>query len=104
MQTALVISGASKRFGGVNALVNANLTLYTGEIHALLGENGAGKSTLLKTLAGVHKLDVGEITLFGQPFTANGTREALDQGIAVIYQEPNLFPDLTLAENVFIGR
>ena len=104
MQTALVITGANKRFGGVHALINANLTLYSGEIHALLGENGAGKSTLLKTLAGVHKLDSGDITLFGQPFQAHGTREALDQGIAVIYQEPNLFPDLTLAENVFIGR
>ncbi len=104
MQTILEIHGAAKRFGGVHALVDAHLSLNAGEIHALLGENGAGKSTLLKTLAGVHKLDAGTITLFGKDFVSAGTRGSLEQGIAVIYQEPNLFPDLTLAENVFIGR
>lgn len=104
MEKILEIRGAAKRFGGVRALVDANLTLYPREIHALLGENGAGKSTLLKTLAGVHKLDAGSITLFDKEFIANGTRGSQEQGIAVIYQEPNLFPDLTLAENVFIGR
>jgi rhamnose transport system ATP-binding protein len=104
VEKILEIRGAAKRFGGVRALVDANLTLYPREIHALLGENGAGKSTLLKTLAGVHKLDAGSITLFDKEFIANGTRGSQEQGIAVIYQEPNLFPDLTLAENVFIGR
>jgi len=104
LQTILEIHGAAKRFGGVHALVDAHLSLNAGEIHALLGENGAGKSTLLKTLAGVHKLDAGTITLFGKDFISAGTRGSLEQGIAVIYQEPNLFPDLTLAENVFIGR
>ena len=93
-----------KSFGGVQALVDANLVLYPGEVHALLGENGAGKSTLLKALAGVHAIDAGDITLKGEPFRQGNTRDSIEQGIAVIYQEPSLFPDLTLAENVFIGR
>lgn len=104
VSTLLSVEGAAKKFGGVKALVKADLTLYTHEIHALLGENGAGKSTLLKTLAGVHALDSGSITLNGKPFEQGSTRLAREQGIAVIYQEPNLFPDLTLAENVFAGR
>jgi rhamnose transport system ATP-binding protein len=104
VSTLLSVEGAAKNFGGVKALVKADLTLYTHEIHALLGENGAGKSTLLKTLAGVHALDSGSITLNGKPFEQGSTRLAREQGIAVIYQEPNLFPDLTLAENVFAGR
>jgi rhamnose transport system ATP-binding protein len=104
VSTLLSVEGATKNFGGVKALVKADLTLYTHEIHALLGENGAGKSTLLKTLAGVHALDSGSITLNGKPFEQGSTRLAREQGIAVIYQEPNLFPDLTLAENVFAGR
>ena len=104
MNSILEVKHAEKRFGGVRALVDANLPLYPGEIHALLGENGAGKSTLLKALAGVHTLDSGGINLFGKAFEVSGTRGSQDQGIAVIYQEPNLFPDLTLAENVFIGR
>ena len=73
-------------------------------MHALLGENGAGKSTLLKALAGVHRLDEGEITLGDAAFEEGSTRRARDQGVAVIYQEPSLFPDLSLAENVFVGR
>lgn len=100
----LVMSHVAKSFGGVRALVDANLTLYPGEIHALLGENGAGKSTLLKALAGVHHIDSGEITLKGEAFRQGSTRDSIEQGIAVIYQEPSLFPDLTLAENVFVGR
>jgi len=100
----LSVEGAAKNFGGVKALVRAGLTLFPHEIHALLGENGAGKSTLLKTLAGVHSLDAGTITLNGKIFEQGSTRLAREQGIAVIYQEPNLFPDLTLAENVFAGR
>ena len=103
-QVLLAVEGAAKNFGGVKALVSASLTLYSGEIHALLGENGAGKSTLLKAFAGVHALDHGSITLNGIAFRQGSTRDAREQGIAVIYQEPNLFPDLTLAENVFAGR
>jgi len=100
----LSVRGASKRFGGVHALKGVDLELFPGEIHALLGENGAGKSTLLKALAGVHRLDAGTVTLAGLPFEAGSTRRAREQGIAVIYQEPHLFPDLSLAENVFVGR
>ncbi len=100
----VVVRGVTKAFGGVAALRGASLTLWPGEIHALLGENGAGKSTLLKALAGVHRTDAGEIEIGGVPFEQGSTRRALDQGVAVIYQEPSLFPDLTLAENVFVGR
>jgi len=100
----LTMSNVSKSFGGVRALVEASLTLYAGEVHAVLGENGAGKSTLLKTLAGVHTSDSGSITLNGENFKQGSTRASIEQGVAVIYQEPSLFPDLTLAENVFIGR
>jgi rhamnose transport system ATP-binding protein len=103
-RAVLEIKSATKAFGGVQALNGANLVLYAGEIHALLGENGAGKSTLLKSLAGVHKIDSGSITLNGKPFLQGSTRTAQQQGVAVIYQEPSLFPDLTLAENVFVGR
>jgi len=104
LKSILEIRAATKSFGGVKALNGVNLTLYQGEIHALLGENGAGKSTLLKSLAGVHSLDSGSITLFGKPFVQGSTRASQDQGVAVIYQEPSLFPDLSLAENVFVGR
>ena len=100
----LEMRGVKKAFGGVQALNGANLELFPGEIHALLGENGAGKSTLLKALAGVHKIDSGSIMLNGKRFFQGSTRAAQQQGIAVIYQEPNLFPDLTLAENVYVGR
>lgn len=101
---ALEMVGVSKSFGGVQALVDASLTLHAGEVHALLGENGAGKSTLLKTLAGVYRADAGKIFLNGTPFRQGTTRDSIDQGVAVIYQEPSLFPDLSLAENVFVGR
>jgi rhamnose transport system ATP-binding protein len=103
-QPLLEMKNVAKSFGGVRALVDASLTLYPGEIHALLGENGAGKSTLLKTLAGVHKTNAGSIVLNGKDFVQGSTRGSIEQGVAVIYQEPSLFPDLTLAENVFIGR
>jgi len=102
--TVLVVRDADKRFGGVQALNRANFTLRSGEIHALLGENGAGKSTLVKVLAGVHRLDSGSVQLHGKPFIQGSPRLSMEQGITVIYQEPSLFPDLSLAENVFISR
>src|SRR5437660_5899604 len=93
----LTVRGAHKHFGGVAALRGAELTLYPAEIHGLLGENGAGKSTLLTTLAGVHRLDAGEITFAGRPFEQGSTGRAREQGVAVIYQEPILFPELSIA-------
>ena len=100
----LQMSGVQKRFGGAVALQGANLSIRAGEIHALLGENGAGKSTMLKILAGVHVNDGGTIKLGGKDFRTGSPQDSIEQGIAVIYQEPSLFLDLTLAENVFIGR
>jgi rhamnose transport system ATP-binding protein len=94
----------SKAFGGVQALRDVQLALYAGEVHALLGENGAGKSTLIKTITGVHMPDSGTLYLDGQPIRFNDTRDAQKHGIAAIYQEPSLFPDLDIAENIFVGR
>ena len=100
----LQMKGVQKRFGGAIALRGADLSIRAGEIHALLGENGAGKSTMLKILAGVHVNDGGTITLGSKVFTTGSPQASIEQGIAVIYQEPSLFLDLSLAENVFIGR
>jgi rhamnose transport system ATP-binding protein len=98
------MKGVQKRFGGAIALRGTDLSIRAGEIHALLGENGAGKSTMLKILAGVHVNDGGTISLGDKAFITGSPEAAIAQGIAVIYQEPSLFLDLTLAENVFIGR
>ncbi len=100
----LQMKGVQKRFGGAIALRGTDLSIRAGEIHALLGENGAGKSTMLKILAGVHVNDGGTISLGDKTFITGSPQAAIEQGIAVIYQEPSLFLDLTLAENVFIGR
>jgi rhamnose transport system ATP-binding protein len=100
----LVLERATKNFGPVRALENGSITLYPGEAHALLGENGAGKSTLVKILAGVHRQDSGVLTLAGQEMTFNGPAASKAAGISIIYQEPTLFPDLTVAENIFMGR
>jgi rhamnose transport system ATP-binding protein len=94
----------SKRFGTTQALADVSLSLYPGEIHALLGENGAGKSTLIKVITGIHKPDQGEILLDGNPVTINNPLEAQAYGIAAIHQEPMIFPDLNVAENIFIGH
>ncbi len=93
-----------KSFGGVHALNDVQMDVYAGEVHALLGENGAGKSTLIKTMTGVHQPDSGEIFLYGERVTFSGPREAQQQGIGAIYQEPSLFPDLDIAENIMAGR
>jgi rhamnose transport system ATP-binding protein len=94
----------SKAFGGVQALRDVQLELYAGEVHALLGENGAGKSTLIKTITGVYSPDSGTLYLDGKPIRFSDPRDAQKQGIAAIYQEPSLFPDLDIAENIFVGR
>ncbi len=100
----LVVDGATKFFGPVKALVDGSITLYPGEAHALLGENGAGKSTLVKILAGVHHADGGHITLAGKSVRFSSPIDAREAGVSVIYQEPTLFPDLSVAENIFMGR
>jgi ABC-type sugar transport system ATPase subunit len=100
----LQVTGAAKHFGGVPALTDAHLTVARGQVVALVGENGAGKSTLVKALAGVHELDAGEMAIDGQPYAPQSPRDGLEIGLAVIYQEPSLFPDLSIAENIFVGQ
>src|SRR5256884_1283862 len=103
-QPLLSLAHAAKAFGAVRAVVDASIDLYGGEAHALVGENGAGKSTVVKMLAGVHQPDEGELLIEGRPAVLTGPAAAQAAGIAVIYQEPTLFPDLTVAENIFMGR
>lgn len=98
------LTDISKQFGAVRALQNASLALYPGEVHALLGENGAGKSTLVKILGGIHRPDTGTFTLRNEIVELHSPAQAQHLGIAVIHQEPTLFPDLNVAENVFMGR
>ncbi len=94
----------AKRFGATQALEDVSLELFPGEVHALLGENGAGKSTLIKIITGVYQPDRGEIELDGKPVAIGSAAEAQRLGIAAIYQEPLLFPDLNVAENIFISH
>jgi rhamnose transport system ATP-binding protein len=97
-------TGVWKDFGGVDVLRDASVTLWAGEIHAIVGENGAGKSTLAKIIGGVHTPRRGTIRLGGVETTIPNPRSAIAQGVALIHQEPMTFPDLTVAENVFAGR
>lgn len=98
-----VMKNITKSFPGVKALDNASLEANRGEIVALLGENGAGKSTLIKVLCGEHKPDSGEMYFEGKELKIHGTRSAIDQGVCAVYQELSLIPDLTVAENLFLG-
>ncbi|MCA9885550.1 MAG: sugar ABC transporter ATP-binding protein [Anaerolineae bacterium] len=100
----LQLNDIHKRFPGVHALKGVHFDMVPGEVHALLGENGAGKSTLIKIISGVHKPDEGEMRLNGQPVRFNNPREAQQRGIATIYQELGLYPQLTVAENIFMGH
>ncbi len=99
----LEIQGIGKRFNGVPALQNVNLTIYPGEVHALMGENGAGKSTLMKILAGAYIADEGEIRINGQPLKITNPATARKAGINLIYQELNVAPNLSVTENMFMG-
>jgi len=100
----LKLTNIHKAFGGVQALAGANFELRPGEVHALVGENGAGKSTLVKVITGVHQPDAGEILFRGESVTVANPLVARRLGIAAIYQEAALFPDLDIAENIFMGR
>ncbi|MBB1517303.1 sugar ABC transporter ATP-binding protein [Tessaracoccus sp. MC1679] len=101
---ALELSRVVKSFGAVVALRSGSLSLEKGSIHALIGENGAGKSTLVKIVAGLYRRDAGEFRLEGEPVDFHSTAQSKAAGIAVIYQEPTLFPDLSVTENIFMGR
>ena len=98
------LRGVTKSFGAVQALQDGSIQLYAGEAHALVGENGAGKTTLVKILAGAHERDGGSVLIDGEPVAFSGPAAAQAAGISIIYQEPMLFPDLTVAENIFLGR
>ena len=100
----LAMRGIAKRFGATQALDGVSLALAPGEVHALVGENGAGKSTLIKIMTGIHAPDEGTIEVDGEPVTLRNAAEAQAHGVAAIYQEPLIFPDLSVAENVFIGH
>ena len=100
----LSCEGISKSFGGTHALKNVQLHVKPGEVHALLGENGAGKSTLMKIIIGLHKADEGSIMFDGKPYEAKGPVDAINSGIAMIHQELNPEPHLTIAESIFLKR
>jgi rhamnose transport system ATP-binding protein len=104
VEPVLVLREVSKSFPGVRALTNVSFDVHAGEVHALLGENGAGKSTLIKIISGVYPPDSGEISVEGKPVHFSSPREAQVQGIATIYQEFSLYPELTVAENIFAGH
>ncbi|HVQ36716.1 MAG TPA: ATP-binding cassette domain-containing protein, partial [Pyrinomonadaceae bacterium] len=104
MQPALLkATQISKSYAGIQALKSASFELRAGEVHALLGENGAGKSTLIKIITGAVEADGGLIELSGKTISHNSPRLAKSLGIAAIYQQPALFPELTVAENIALG-
>ncbi|MES2323503.1 MAG: sugar ABC transporter ATP-binding protein [Pseudomonadota bacterium] len=104
MKPVLELAGISKSFPGVKALSDVALRLYPGEVHTLMGQNGAGKSTLIKVLTGVYAPDSGTITMEGEQIRPASTQDAQRLGISTVYQEVNLCPNLSVAENIFIGR
>lgn len=100
----LKMRGIAKRFGDFYALKDVDLDIYRGEIHALMGENGAGKSTLMKILAGAYIATTGKIEIEGKAYSITSPKSAIEAGITLIYQEIHLSPNLTIAENIFLGR
>src|ERR1044071_447239 len=103
MNSRLRMAGVQKAFGATRALRGVSLEVGPGEVHALIGENGAGKSTLMKVLSGPYTPDAGQIELEGQPFVPNDPLHARRCGIAMIYQELNLAPHLSVEENILLG-
>ncbi|AOR63166.1 ribose ABC transporter ATP-binding protein RbsA [Pectobacterium wasabiae] len=104
MQPLLQLQGIMKSFPGVKALSGAALNVYPGKVMALVGENGAGKSTMMKVLTGIYRKDAGSIHFLGQEVDFNGPKASQEAGIGIIHQELNLIPQLTIAENIFLGR
>ncbi|MCA9908889.1 MAG: sugar ABC transporter ATP-binding protein, partial [Anaerolineae bacterium] len=100
----LEMRGITKQFPGVLALSDVNFSAAAGEIHALIGQNGAGKSTLMKVLAGVYQPNAGEIIIEGKPVRFQQPRAALRSGVGVVYQDLSLVPQLSVADNIFLGR
>src|SRR5437588_9925056 len=100
----LQLHGVSKTFPGVKALDAVDFTGRRGEIHSLMGENGAGKSTLIKVVTGAYRRDSGDMLLEGRPIDPRSPLEAQQLGISTVYQEVNLIPTLSVAENIFLGR
>ncbi|AQP50086.1 sugar ABC transporter ATP-binding protein [Tessaracoccus flavescens] len=98
------LQGVSKRYGGVRAIRNADFTLMPGEVHAVVGENGAGKSTMIKIIAGAEFPDTGTFEMDGESVSIRSASDALDKGIAAVYQEAQLFGQLAVGENIFLGR
>ena len=104
LTSPLQLEGISKSFPGVKALQDVHFAAAAGEVHALLGENGAGKSTLIKIISGVHRPDEGTVRIDGREVDFQSPRDAQDAGIATIYQELSLYPELSVAENMFMGH
>jgi ribose transport system ATP-binding protein len=100
----LIAENITKKFPGVTALDNVSLELHEGKVNAIIGENGAGKSTLMKILSGVYSEFEGHIIYKGKPVRFANPKEAEKAGIAIIHQELNLIPNLTITENIFLGR
>ena len=103
-EVILTMKDIDKSFPGVHALDHVNFEVKRGEVHALMGENGAGKSTLMKVLTGIYQKDSGSITYKGQETEFHNTKEAQDAGVVIVHQELNMVGDLTVAQNIFIGR
>ncbi len=104
MSTLLEMKGICKSFNGVPALRDVQLTLESGEVHALLGENGAGKSTLIKILGGIYSKDSGEVYIDGKQVEITNVKEARANGISIIHQELMMLPQMSIYENVFLGQ
>ncbi|RTF82755.1 galactose/methyl galactoside ABC transporter ATP-binding protein MglA [Serratia marcescens] len=104
MQPLLQLKGIDKAFPGVKALSGAALSVYPGKVMALVGENGAGKSTMMKVLTGIYQKDAGSQYFLGKEVAFNGPKDSQEAGIGIIHQELNLIPQLTIAENIFLGR
>lgn len=104
MQPLLQLKGIEKSFPGVKALNSASLAVYPGRVMALVGENGAGKSTMMKVLTGIYTMDAGSLQWLGEPVAFSGPKASQEAGIGIIHQELNLIPQLSVAENIFLGR